>query len=736
MSAFGSDRLYNLLPALYRIRDVDQGEPLRALLAILEKELDALDADVAGLYENWFIETCQEWVVPYIGDLLGVRGLKPIADGTFTARPYVAHTLRYRRRKGTAAMLEQLARDTTNWPAARVVEFFQFLDTTQYLNHLRPKNVATPDLRDTNALELLGGPLEQTNHTLEIRSPGGNGGKYNVLNLGIYLWRLTSYPLTRTTPRPASDGSDGRYRFNPLGLDVPLFNHPPAPGDRSRVTAESQVPGALRRRALYDDLEALHQAFVDGKPNNSLYFAEKDPVVAVWVSGKAIRPEQIVICDLSDLPSSPGSWRQPPAVEQYNPSSDNDKPPSKRTVVPLPIAVSIDPLLGRLAFTPPFPTDPAQVLVSYSYGFSGNLGGGPYERIDALPKTPPDGKRLWTVTVTKEGSAKLPETFATLAAAISDPKAGWNVQPRNTLGTISILDSQTYADIPAVTIPEGSQLVILALGSGGRQEPGRHVRPHIRGGLQVSGKIDATGETAGTLILNGLLLDGTLTVNPGNLGSLQLLHCTLAPGGGGIQASDNPALKVILSRTICGPLSLNGAAQLTVEDSIIDAGDGAAIQAATADASIQTSTVFGATGSSDASGVRTLLAGNSIFTGPVFAERRQSGCVRFCSVARDSRTPRRYRCQPDLALKSVDDAQAQAAIRGRLMPTFTSITYGQPGYAQLSGACAPEISAGAEDGSEMGAFDFIKQPQREDNLRASLEEYLRFGLAAGVFFVT
>jgi hypothetical protein len=36
----------------------------------------------------------------------------------------------------------------------------------------------------------------------------------------------------------------------------------------------------------------------------------------------------------------------------------------------------------------------------------------------------------------------------------------------------------------------------------------------------------------------------------------------------------------------------------------------------------------------------------------------------------------------------------------------------------------------------MGAFDFLKEPQRLDNLRASLEEYLRFTLEAGIFFVT
>ena len=68
-----SDRLYQLLPAIYRIRDAEQGEQLRALLSLISDELASVEADIQGLYENWFVETSDEWVVPYIGDLLGVR---------------------------------------------------------------------------------------------------------------------------------------------------------------------------------------------------------------------------------------------------------------------------------------------------------------------------------------------------------------------------------------------------------------------------------------------------------------------------------------------------------------------------------------------------------------------------------------------------------------------------------------------------------------------------------------
>jgi hypothetical protein len=130
------------------------------------------------------------------------------------------------------------------------------------------------------------------------------------------------------------------------------------------------------------------------------------------------------------------------------------------------------------------------------------------------------------------------------------------------------------------------------------------------------------------------------------------------------------------------------------------------------------------------------LASDTIFTAPATADRRQTGCVRFSYVAPGSAVPRRYRCQPDLALDGITDHVQRAAIKARLVPSFTSVQYGQPGYGQLAQQVGDEIFEGADDGNEMGAFNFLKQAQRKENLSAALEEYLRFGLELGFFFVT
>ena len=151
-------RIYDLLPEIYRQRDAENGYALRALMDIIAEQLEIVQSDISGLYENWFIETCDEWVVPYIADLLRAKIPYPVSSSTYSQRAWVANTLRHRRRKGTAAMLESLAKDVTGWDA-KVVEFFENLITTQYLNHLRLASLARPDLRDTERLDRLYTPL-------------------------------------------------------------------------------------------------------------------------------------------------------------------------------------------------------------------------------------------------------------------------------------------------------------------------------------------------------------------------------------------------------------------------------------------------------------------------------------------------------------------------------------------------------------------------------------------------
>lgn len=744
-----SERLYNLLPAIYRIRDVDNGEPLRAILSVIENELQAIEKDIGDLYRNWFIETCDEWVVAYIGDLLGVRNLHPISSGNFSLRPYVANTLAYRRRKGTATVLEQLARDVTGWPA-RALEFFQLLSVTSHFNHVTLARGQTLNLRDSKNLELLNSPFECAAYTADVRHISSNRGKYNIPNIGIFLWRLQSYTVTRGTAHAVSEPADGRYTFNPLGFDAPLFNQPHTETEITHLAEDINVPGVLRRRPLYDELEARRQALVDNQMPRSLYFDEQ-PVLEIFINGQhdPIPSEQILICDLSDLPSSMG-WQRPPPTKKYI-HINTDGTGDERL---LPIKVAVDPKLGRLAF--PMGDIPGQVEASYAYGFSGDIGGGPYNRSESISRTL-TRPVTWQVGVSSELTPLPDIIFATLAEAVD----AWNAQAPGITGVIAILDSHTYAEEltggRSIKIPKDSQLIIVAADWPEVDDPdlpGRKkriigqlepegLRPHLLGNLSVEGTATNESLTPGELVLDGLLVEGKLTVLPGNLGKLRVAHCTLASdhsysglvveevSGTQDQHKQNSQLSICIDRCICGPITLPGTVlELHIVDSIVDKIDGVAITAPGANTDIQMSTIFGS------SSMRSLEASNSIFTGIVSVGRRQLGCMRFSYVPDNSQTPRRYYCQPDLALNGVISPTEQDNTRDRLAPSFMSMRYGDPAYAQLSQACALEILTGAEDGSEMGAFNNLKQSQRQANLRASLDEYMRFGLEAGIFYVT
>ena len=128
------DQLFELLPAFLRLRDAEQGRsikrevdpvsttrgiedfgPLRTLASLIAREGQIVDEALDQYYADAFIETCAPWAIPYLGDLLGVRGLADIPEG-IDMRARVANTLDLRSRKGTLRALEQaVAGPCTLW---------------------------------------------------------------------------------------------------------------------------------------------------------------------------------------------------------------------------------------------------------------------------------------------------------------------------------------------------------------------------------------------------------------------------------------------------------------------------------------------------------------------------------------------------------------------------------------------------------------------------------------------
>lgn len=636
--SFDAERTYELLPAVYRIRDADQGEPLKALLSVIADQVGVLEEDLAQLYDDQFIETCAPWVVPYIGDLIGYRALHNVVPKIGSQRAEVAHTIGFRRRKGTAAMLEQLARDVTGWNA-RAVEFFQLLGWTQWTpNHVRPKNVYSPDMREWQTLENIDGPFDTVAHTVDVRDVATGQGKYNIENIGIFLWRLGAYSLTES---PAFQLDAKRFLFHPLGYDTQLFTNPVTEDEVTHLAEPINVPAPIGRR-VFDTY--LPQYYGDGAS----------------VLLDAVPIEKIVACDLS------GWIHTPPAGK-----------------------IAIDPVLGRIAFADAQSGPP---LVTFHYGFSDDMSGGEYDRaatFDAL-LTPVE---------------TVPVPHSTVHDALNAVAAG---------GVVEISNSGRYMETLAINVNAGQRVELRAA---------NEHRPT----LVLGGDLVVTGASDSEVTLNGLLIVGGAIRLGGALQALRLRHCTVLPSLNPCLIVDLPDVTIEIDHCITGALRIHERSSVSITDSIVDATNEAAVAFAAANGTdpggtmqIADSTIVGT--------VHTLelqLASNSIFMSDVRSEKKQQGCVRFCYLPLTSVVPRRYRCQPE------EESNAL-----RVKPQFTSLLYGDPGYGQLALRTAEQIRTGADDEAEMGAFHELYEPQRATNLRIRLDEYLRFGLEAGIFYVT
>ena len=771
------ERLYNLLPTIYRIRDTSQGEPLRALLNALESEFRIVEADIEALYDNWFIETCDDWVIPYIADQLGIYNDDDTRKLFSSQRRQVANTIGYRRRKGIAAILEHVLQDVTGWHT-RLIEYGQLLSSSQHLGNIAGDRGRFADLRQATELALLGGPFETTAHTIDIHStidiqssdsavePPSRGlqGKYQPNNVGVFVWRLQSYPMNMVPARAITREGErqlplGCFTFDPLGRSLPLWNQPQTFTVLTRRVDATNLPGLISRIAFANDLEDYrkqHLALLgeeerdlfteDDFLHNSAYYGPERSLCII-LKGDSVLPAAVVSADLSQ-------WNLPPAGSYGEHES----------------MVAIDVALGRMRFFAKEPLAAGDVEVNYCYGFSGDLGGGPYTRILPLSPAPryrinvlrggkaaslPDASTQEDLATPGEDSTSI--NVGTLRDALKQWESYCHAWEQNHQGvdaslmdrpraTIQIVDNGVYDEGHLIVkLPKDSDLVIEATNG---------MRPVITGPLTVN-----SDHASASLQLNGLLMEGKLDIND-NL-NLEIAHCTLMPHGLAARQSSALAglLQISIDHSIVGPIQLeHQLGELTITDSIIDHASGYAIDTLHTESErgpvvrLERVTIFG-----KVQVHKLQLAQDVIFTQPVEV-RQRAGLVSCSYVPPHSHTPHRDRCQPQIGPGSIGaDLSSTSPMPGsigadlsgtspiyrlgmedesQVYPFFSSTRYGDAAYAQLAINCSPSIRRGASNGSEMGAFNSLQAAQRQDNIIQALNEYLPFGLAADVFYVT
>jgi hypothetical protein len=498
--AYYAERLWQLLPAVYRTDDTDSfvtPGPLRELLNRIGAQVAVVRRSIDRLWADQSIETCDEWVIPYIGELVGTN-LVARLDAR-AQRLDVAKTIHYRRRKGTVEVLEELALDVTGWTAV-ICEAFRRLARTRHgldpvlgtasfpqaspaagvqwrqaegLTGLLTGGPAGgfADLRSSHGATLAGTAFDESFHLADVRAGRGALGHFGIAKLLVFLWRLTSFPVVAGTP-VAVAGRAGQYVFDPTGRQVPLFL-PPAPdlGDlpgSQLVPREWQVPGPLTT-----SLEAA-------------------------ITGRG---------------TSPGSPYPAAVPARYGLGRDWQ-------------LTAIWPEIGRFAATPAVASPAQPLTVSYQYGFSSTIGAGPYDR-GLLPDPP---------------AAVAPEKVVTGGMGLDRTLGEAGTTGTVTLGDSSAPDSATYPALAAVgssTAPIVSVLV--------RAGPG--MRPVLRPPAGSPPWV-FTGGGEARLVLDGLTVSGCDIVLRGSFDTVRITACTIDPGTAG---PGSPPLAMAVDGTPLAP---------------------------------------------------------------------------------------------------------------------------------------------------------------------------------------
>ncbi len=703
------DRLYELLPVIYRQRDEEGSQPLRALLRVIGEQVDVVEEDIARLYDNWFIETCDDWVVPYIGDLLGfqlvheagqpgdVRTAEGRAlDKILLPRREVAHTIGARRRRGTLALLEELSLDVAGWPA-RAVEFYRLLGVTQAINQLQMRRGRTADVRDVARLDLLGSAFNRLSEGVDVRRVISHRveERSNIPDVGLFVWRLRAYRVSNTPAYCIEEAGENCFTFSVLGNNAPLFTHAQAEADETHIANELNVPAPIRLRALEKRIK--EHGRIKRTEASKDYYGDLPSVrsgeksLAIRAPGWPGTDKDGLISAAKIIPADLRRW-------DYQPEDDH---------------VAVDPKHGRIVF--PTEQAPAEgVWVSYYYGFSADIGGGEYKRAltqqapaDIVPAASGElRKRLqeWKNKVPMPKSAVIELTESEV---YDDPvefeiPADHTLQIRAAAGTrpiIRLLDHKSNEpDALSVLMNAGSRLVLDGLLITGRsvqitaaQPTAEHHEPEKPEKVAKSGKAGksdakASARAAKTYASKQTKTQAALPAaepaemanNPRDVADtlepayvdVVIRHCTLVPGWT-LEcdcAPCQPAKGSLHLRNLQGRVSIEhsilGAVRvsedevraepidLRISDTVLDATNlerAALSRPGGREIAHAALTIERSTVLGEIHTHVMRLAENCIFAGHVCVARRQIGCVRFCYVVPGSRTPRRYECQPDLA---------------------------------------------------------------------------------------
>jgi hypothetical protein len=776
-----TEKIWDWIPAIYKDEDGLAAKPdvLRSLVQILARQSAIARRSIDRLWDDQFIELCDDWAIAYIGDLVGARLVHEL--NRRGRRVDVARTIFYRRRKGTPLVLEILIQDIADWEG-RVVESFRRLARTRHGLDPEPVELEglvteTPPggwakLKSTRGAELVDGPFDEFCHTPDFRQLRGTRGRYNIPKLNFHLLRLLPFEVNFAT---AAHFGERRFTFDPSGRDIQLFRpdqrsgpqecHPPREWELPapipcRLLGEAQY---MLTAELIDELvkQGLSQPAADELSRyvgvlfrnearlrqtiaslnaSAAIFARFDPLLAGAItedSPKAHLIPTAIQPGPSAVAVAKGSDINAPAIEHQQIAAGNlEDWGANLGMLSSEKILVIDPERGRFWF-PAQPTENVWVPV-YHYGFSGRIGAGTYDRYDTnapldvlpIPTPIPNGGDNNPGPVEMNVSLLAP-------AGVFQFEDSKTYQPNGDVTGIDKLSLQAAnTERPYVKrrTPTGTEWVFAAQSKAtvpsGEPELETNLRFLTVDGLWIG--IETEGAAAALApcppVAAALVLQGEFD-------RVVIRHCTLDPGGemaridpGQCQAI--PYVRLLVRGTV---------AELVIESSIVGpivedevAGTRGTIQKLVIRDSIVQSidptvpaiqTELGQVEVERATvfgevKVNRLFASEALIQGIVKVTDNQHGCFRFSATSDD----------PQKRLPS----QFASHFFEPTVPNhfFVSRRFGDQGYAQLSETAAEAIVRGAENRAEIGAFSSLLNPTKLDDLRAKVNEFMPFGLIA------
>lgn len=213
---FYEQYLYSLLPAIYKEYDSNkENNVLQEFLKIIASQAAVIRKDIDGLLNNFFINSSEEWVIPYIADLIAA---KVVPNSSLNSRLEVQNTIRWRKLKGTQTGLVDLLRNTIN-RNAKVKEAFRYCSSSSHLAYIssdivvnKPHNFV--DLHDQNTLSNIDTENDSTPHTIDVRQPTQTNGWYNIKNILLFMPQLNTYHISHVQAEREDDRL--RYYFSNL----------------------------------------------------------------------------------------------------------------------------------------------------------------------------------------------------------------------------------------------------------------------------------------------------------------------------------------------------------------------------------------------------------------------------------------------------------------------------------------------------------------------------------------